>query len=212
EDQNSALHVMAAAALLPANWPFMPASLTMEPAADRSAPRFMSRGYPEMRLVQQLSKLEAIHQLDEDLDKGLRAELKLLAPALRKMRPVMTMSQGRFPITWAKDVLSTPLPHAREVHQVSRLFWLQAALDAQDGKLDDALAAIRGVLNTGRSVGFEPSVLSQAERISARNKAINGLIRVLAQGEASEPALRVTQEMFEKELEVAKHLLLLVHR
>src|SRR5262249_34163113 len=75
EDQNSALHVMAAAALLPANWPFMPASLTMEPAADRSAPRFMSRGYPEMRLVQQLSKLEAIHQLDEDLDKGLRAEL-----------------------------------------------------------------------------------------------------------------------------------------
>jgi hypothetical protein len=62
-------------------------------------------------------------------------------------------------------------------------------LKSQDGDADAALRSVRATLNASRSVGDEPTSLSQLVRISGRADALASLERVLAQGEPSPDAL-----------------------
>jgi hypothetical protein len=88
--------------------------------------------------------------------------------------------------------------------------WLEAALSLQNGDADRAMANFRGIVNAGRSIGDEPDSISQLVRMACRSTAAAGMERTLAQGNPSETALRITQELLE--LEADEPLILIAFR
>src|SRR5439155_8048535 len=82
-----------------------------------------------------------------------------------------------------------------------------AVLRAHDGDADGALASCRGALNAGRSIGDEPFSVSVLVRIACRHSALRRAERVLAQGEPSQEALRLLQQLLEKEQRVSLFLI-----
>ena len=176
---NSALQVQGAAALLPTPWP--------------------PPGTSSPSLEDEVDQVPAPVRLGEPLSRALRADLTRAAPALAAARRLAGMPRGRYAVTWSADGIGTPMRHLEQIPRVAGLLRLDAVLRAQDGDVDGALASSRGALNTGRSVGDEPAVVSQSVRLLCQRLAVKGLERALAQGEASEPALAAVQRLLEEE-------------
>jgi hypothetical protein len=119
--------------------------------------------------------------------------------ALSKARKLANHPEGRYPITYAKDFYSTLLPHAQNVREVTKLLVFDAMLRSQDRDADVALTSCRAILNTARSFGDEPCLISQFVRIACRQIAVSALERALAQGQPAQAALRDAQQLLEKE-------------
>jgi hypothetical protein len=193
EGQNAAEWVRAAKRGLPGNW--RPAWEV--PLYGKAAP-----GAEEKRvaLEQRFRQLEPQRQLDGEELAALRAELKKVAPALPSARKLADLPQGRSPpIAYSPDWIGTLLPYTQEARDVASLLEFDAELRAQDGDADGALASCRGVLNAGRSLGDEPTLISQLVRMGCRTAAVDRVERVLAQGEPSDAALLEVQRLLEKE-------------
>jgi hypothetical protein len=179
--ENAARQVLTARRLVPASW--------------LSAPPNPSG--PE--LEERLAKLPPPTLLGGmDLEE-LRAALRAAAAAVDPARKVADLPRGRYAVTWAPDYIGTLMPHLQDVRTVARLLSLDAVRRAHDGDLAGALVSCRAVVNTGRSIGDEPTPVSQLARLFCQRRALMTLERVLAQGEAPAAELEAVQRLLEEE-------------
>jgi hypothetical protein len=189
--QNSALFILALQPLVPPNWPFWwhrqppeAAGYTPEQIAE------LERDFSEREPVLQLTSFEA---------KALRQEIARAAKALAEARKVADMPWGRYPIQYAPDGISTALPHVGAPRELAMMLNLDARLRCQDGDLEGALVACRGIFYAGRSLGDEPILISMLVRIAIRNVAIATLERILAQGTLPDNRLTEIQRLLEED-------------
>jgi hypothetical protein len=103
--------------------------------------------------------------------------------------------------------VGTIMRHLQDLRQVARLLVFDALRQAYDGDLAGALVSCRAVLNTGRSVGDEPTEVSQFVRASCVHQALAALERVLAHGEAPAAELEAFQRLLEDEAEFPRQLI-----
>jgi hypothetical protein len=180
DDENGALVVLAAHKLLPRSW------LPVPPP-------------PDPGLGEVMPELLPVLQLDEKQTKDLRAALGTAAPALKPARQLVDFPRGRFVVSWSSDFIGTLMPHAQEVREVAQLLTLDAALRAHDSDVDGALESARAAVNAGRSLGDEPTEISQLVRRACSSLAVRSAERALGQGEPSGPALEQLQHLMEDE-------------
>ncbi|MFL5339522.1 MAG: hypothetical protein ACJ8F7_05075 [Gemmataceae bacterium] len=185
DDQNSAVQILKIKKMLPASWPAPPAP-TSAGTMPRSIDDRVSEFAPEVALPPELAE-------------ELRAELKAVQPAVLAARRLADLPQGRFPVTWAPDFISTILP-CQEARVVGTLLRLDATLLVQDGQAESAVRSAVAILNCARAIGDEPLAISQLVRIALTHIAVATVERILAQGEPSPAALESLQRELEKEL------------
>jgi hypothetical protein len=174
EEENSARVVVAARRLLPPSWP--PQELS-EPL-DRLPP-------PERLPPEQAARLEA--------------ELRAVAPAVTEARKLAGLPRGRHHITYRHLVINTLLEDQESVRAAAALLKYDALRRAHAGDMAGALASCRAALNAGRSIGDEPTAISQLIRNAGVTLACHAAERVLAQGEAGPDDLAALQRAFEEE-------------
>jgi hypothetical protein len=138
-------------------------------------------------------------QLNDQQFSALRGELAKAAKALKEGRKLADMPNGRYPIEWAPDFLTTRLDHLQEARAVGNLLHLDGLLRAQEGDVDGAIRSVEAVLNAGRSIGDAPTAIAQLIRISQRAIAVGMLERTLAQGEPTPAVLAELQRRLEEE-------------
>jgi hypothetical protein len=206
DDKNSAPHVLAAAKLLPKNWSSKPVGPPGDKPGKGKLPAVNPAPNIQDDIIGRLGKLDSVQELDEELAADARTRLNEVGPALARARPIINLPKGRHTVAWASDYVSTRVDHTTAARNVGWLFGVAAALQAHDGQFTAALGSIRGILNTGRSIGDEPILVSQLVRVALDNYAVVGLERVLAQGEAPQEELKKTQALFEAETEAARPL------
>jgi ABC-type transport system involved in multi-copper enzyme maturation permease subunit len=177
EDRNSGLVAIRARSQLPTPWPVVKSE-------------DLAR-VDEVRLPQ--------FQLDDWHTQFLRAQLAAAKKALPEARRLADLPEGRLPISWSKEGTYVRLEHTHEMMRVAELLGYDAMLLAQDNLPDEALRSCRAIINTGRAIGDEPSLMSVQVRMSIRGTAIDRIERTLGQGEPSEPALLELQRLLEKE-------------
>jgi hypothetical protein len=138
------------------------------------------------------------HQLDDQQLKALREEMAKATAAVAEARKLADMPHGHYPIEYAADWISTHM-NVQDARAIANLLQNDALLLAQEGDTDGALRSVRAGLNTARSIGDEPMLISQLVRIACRAVALGTLERVLAQGEPSPEALAEFQQLLEME-------------
>jgi hypothetical protein len=183
-EENAAETVLAAYQLLPSNWPNAAGSRADPEAASVAALEDRTSGLPpEM-------------QLDAALARDLRAELSRagVRDALAATEKFSHQTRGRFSIVWGPTPLSFDLP-CQHVRPVVTLLRMQAELLDEDGQADDAFATLCRMIVAGRSIGDEPTLLSQLLRISVHHTTVQATERALAQGLPSAGALAETQRL-----------------
>jgi hypothetical protein len=173
QEENSALQVLKVHSLIPRPWP--------DPPED-----------PYL-----FTELPAQARLNEPQAAALRQELAAAAAALAEARKLEGMPRGRFIINYSPDFISTVLPHVQEVREVAGLLQADVRLRAEDGDADGAVASTAATLNTARSLGDEPTLISQLVRIACTSITLNELERTLAQGEPAPDALAGLQRQLE---------------
>ena len=97
-------------------------------------------------------------------------------------------------------VIDTLLGETQSARNVVRLLDADAAIRAQSGEYDGALESCRAIINTARSIGDEPTLISSLVRIAIDGLAMRSTARVLGQGEPSEAALAQLQSLILDEL------------
>jgi hypothetical protein len=182
-ERNSALQVFKVKSLLPRGWPNPPANGKDKPAAENDPP-----APPEPTRL--LTAREA---------RQLREALTWAGPALGEAQKLADMPEGRYPITWATDIDSTPCPWTDALYSTNALLDFDAALHNQQGDSDGALRDARAVLNLGRSLGEEAFYCGVENRHGRRCDAVKVIERTLALNEPSEAALAATQEALRSE-------------
>jgi hypothetical protein len=190
DDQNAALQVLAAKQVLPSPWPRRQST---QPVADEENGPLAET----FDLEDSLRKLPPEVQLDARQIQELRAELQQADRARTEARKLAGMPRGRYAINWPLNFI--PVIHGAEARVIASLLQWDAFLLAQDKEGDQALASVRGILNTGRSLGDNVNLVAQFVRYSCQAVAANALERVLAQGETSEKALGELQQLLEDE-------------
>jgi hypothetical protein len=188
---NSAIPLMAAARLLPPNWPQRVATKSPNSPVREEA----DRG----RVIASVLESDWKRYPSEEQIIAVRAELEALAPALTEARKVVDMPEGRFAVAYAIDPLSTPLPDEQDARNSARLLMLDSILRVHDGDFDGAIASCLGILNVGRSIGDEPFAITQLLRIAAETVSVRSIEHVLAFGEPSEESLASMQGALEVE-------------
>jgi hypothetical protein len=138
-------------------------------------------------------------QLNDQQLAALRAELAKAAKARAEARKLADMPNGRYPVEWAPDFVTTRLEHLQEARQAGKLLNLDGLLRAQEGDADGAIQSVQAVLNAGRSVGDAPLNIPQLIRIAQRAVAVRLLERALAQGQPKPALLADLQWLLEEE-------------
>jgi hypothetical protein len=167
DDQNAALVVMQVRALLTSPW--------------RTPLVSDHEGNPPRYLEERLADVALERQFGIGLTSELRAELDKVKPAVLKARTLANFRDGRFPITYSKDLLST-LVKCEDPREIARLLELDAKLLAQDDKADEALNSGLAIVVASRSIGDEPMLISQRVRTACRAVALYSIHRTLSQG------------------------------
>jgi hypothetical protein len=189
--ENSAIPLMAAARLLPSNWPQRVATNSPNGPGREEA----DRG----RVIASVLDSEWTRYPSEEQIIAVRAELESLAPALTVARKVVDMPEGRFAVAYALDPLTTPLLDEQNARNSARLLKLDSIIRVHDGDFDGAIASCRGILNVGRSIGDEPFAITQLLRIAVETVSVRSIEHVLAFGEPSEESLASIQGALEIE-------------
>jgi hypothetical protein len=170
ESENGALVAVAAARLLPADW--KPAEVD-----EREVPT------PSIRF-------------DEEKTAELRKQLEGCDAALAEGRKMVGYPAGRFKIEYSDEALLAKLPDQEYAHKLAHALEIDASLAIQDKQQERALADIRAIRNIGRSIGDEPTFLSQIIRRVCELRSLDSFERVLAQGTLSETDLEAMQRNF----------------
>jgi hypothetical protein len=200
DEENAAVVVRALKSKLPGSWPLpRPAPPAADaPEGDGAAAPAWSPPAQQVYVDNDLSDLPPPVLLDAALLRDLRADLKAAEPALADARKLAGLRDGRFPLTYSRDFISTVIS-SQDARTAVSLMRHQAVLLAQEGKADEALEATRAALVSGRSIGDEPLLISTLIRIACDAVTVRTLERVLAQGEPSAAELKKMQELLQAE-------------
>jgi hypothetical protein len=178
EEQNSARVIVNARRLVPKDWG------KMDMALDE-----------KLRPPNDLWERPPPARLDDEQQAALEKMLAPVAGALAEARKLANMPTGRHPLTLAVNPIGTLLPTQQEARMTASLLRYDALLRAQKGDIAGGLESCRGILNSGRSLGDEPFLVSGLIRIACVAIACNMAERVLAQGEASDADLAALQKL-----------------
>jgi hypothetical protein len=189
-ERNSGDVAMAAKREMPKHWP------VWEWPEKVGAPEAVIK---RQDLRESFWNLAPQEQLNDEQIAALRSEMERAGRALDQARKLADLSEGRYPITYSDDWVGTLLPHLPDAREIANLLAWDVVLRAQDGDADGALESCRGIVNTGRSMGDEPFLISEQVRIAIRAIALDKTERALAQGQPSEAALAELQKLLEKE-------------
>jgi hypothetical protein len=190
DEENSALVLAELRSLLPENWP----------AGSPSSPSGASPGASDsMNAHDQLDSMADNQRMDNTLAGMIRADLNPYRDAVRIARSVADRPRGRHELQIAPAVIDTRLSETQAARAVARLLQSDAALRAYDGDLDGAVDSCRAILNTGRSIGDEPFLISQLVRIAIGRTALSAARRALGQGEPSGASLERFQSLIRDE-------------
>ena len=183
EGTNAALIVLGVGDALPARW-----HGTGEKPSDAESKR-----------LDAVTRLTPPQCLPPRTLKSLQADLNKVGSALAQARALMDLSEGRFPVAWASDGISTRLPHLARTREVVNLLAYDVLLRSQNQDTDGALSTCRALLNAGRSIGDEPVAVSQRLRIDIRATACQQVELAMAHGQASVAVLAALQSTLDAE-------------
>jgi hypothetical protein len=155
--------------------------------------------WPPQNLSDTLEVAEPQEQLHPEVLARLVRELDGVTPAVDEARKLAGLPRGRYPITYAPHPINTLLEDQQKSRVVAALLAYDARRLAQEGDLKAALASCRAALNAGRSLGDEPTGISQLIRTGCVGRACLEIERVLAQGEPAGEDLAAVQRLLEEE-------------
>jgi hypothetical protein len=179
DEENGALMVLEAARL----WPAQSAGT--------------EQGFwDESGMEQSIVDLPPEVQLNVNQRESLKQELEKTSAALQAARKLRQLSRGRFPNNESEGDRQSAFQESR---RVATLLQLDSNLKAQDSQPEEALLTAVGILNCGRSIGDEPSILSQFVRMGCDMLFFRQTERVLAQGDATDKSLQAAQELLRDE-------------
>jgi hypothetical protein len=147
----------------------------------------------------QLQKTGPEKRMDPEQLARLRQRLDAVRPVLEEAGTLRAMPNGRFPVAYAPNPGNTRLDAEQKTREVCRLLQLDAMAEAEAGDPHAALEACRASLNAARSIGDEPTAVSQLIRVATVTSTCKMAGRVLAQGEPDEGDLKAFQEMLKDE-------------
>jgi hypothetical protein len=192
--ENGAIVVAKVVKLLPEKWPghnnVPPPGVPQPP--DPPAP-LAKRAYDH------LTAAPAGVRLSDDLAMEVRLTLVENAEAVKLARTLVGYPRGRHEVTLGPAVIDTLLTETQNARTIARLLQMDAMLRAHDGDLDGALDSCRAILNTGRSIGDEPFLISMLVRVAIGQVALDTARRVLALGEPSDGAIVKLQTLIDDE-------------
>jgi hypothetical protein len=157
------------------------------------------RDWPPRELSERCREIPPQVRLDDDTNEWLHDELCQTQDALLEARKLWAFPNGRYPITYKRNIFQTLLPHLDYSHSLFGLLQLDVVAKTEDRDLKGALRSCRALLNAGRSVGDEPLIVTQLVRIAAVALACKAVERILAQGEPDPDDLYELQKLFEEE-------------
>jgi hypothetical protein len=158
DEENSALRIVAAGKLLPGAWP--------------------AHEFSDM-----FKDLPPQEQLTPDMAARLQAELENHKDAVGIARQLVDLPRGRHHIEYLPNLLETRLDDQGTSRKVAWLLFYDVMRCAQAGDPRQALSSCRAIVNAGRSLGDEPTAISQLIRIACVVSACQAAERILAQGE-----------------------------
>jgi hypothetical protein len=185
EEENSARIVVAAGKLLPRDWP----------------PKALGDLFTHLAPAELLSP--------EDFA-TLKQGLESIRPALDEAHKLARMPRGRHRIVYERNTLQTLLKDQAETRRIATLLALDALVYNQNGDGTKALASCAAVLNAARSLGDEPTTISQLIRSACVIVACQAIERSLARNEP--PPKDLTNLQRNLEMEDAHPDLLIVMR
>jgi hypothetical protein len=182
-DDNSALQVVRAKALLPRGW--VPKD------------EFQREVFNDV-----FAFPPRPHQLDPEQHRLLREQMAKSPAALAEARKLADMPHGNFPSEYThEDWIGslTIATYCQDARAVAYLLQSDILLLAQEGDTEGALRSTRAIVNTGWSVGDDPAPYLALNHFYCRWFAARCLERVLSQGEPSSTALADLQRLLEEE-------------
>jgi len=191
DEENSATVILAAAKLIPAQWPWW--QYPSAPAAKERTPEEIEA------LQDKIDSGQHLQPLDPAAEAVLQSELRRVAAALKEAGKVAELPHGRYAITYSKDIIGTLQPYLQEARNVATLLNYDVSLKIQHRDFDSALTDCRAILNTARSIGDESLVISMLTRKGIDQIATQDIERALAEGQPSPGALQRIQQALEEE-------------
>jgi hypothetical protein len=180
-EENSASLVAAAATLLPKTWN-SPISVDL----DKTPPPC---------------------ELREDQADALAKELQSLAAAIQTARALKDRPFGRYKMEYAPDFISTPVGDRHHIRTVVALLEMDVCDCVQRQDMEQAWRSHQALLNAGRSLGDEPTLIAALIRVAMDHYAVRSLERALANGSFLPAALAERQQALTEEGEVPFFLL-----
>jgi hypothetical protein len=112
---------------------------------------------------------------------ALRAEFKLLEPALREARKLVGYENGQFRIIYELDFAKTNMDELFKVRQMAASLNYDAILLSQDLDSASAWTSSKALLHSNRCIGDE-QLISFLLRVAIRALALGSIERTLARG------------------------------
>jgi hypothetical protein len=143
--------------------------------------------------------ISPIEKLNDDDFARLSTGLASVRPALDVAIKLADMPRGRHPIQFGRNPIDILLPHLDESRKITTLLIYESMRRNQKGETKNALAVCRAALNAARSIGDEPSYMSQLVRSLCVIHACQAIERTLGQAEPASEDLRSLQKLLENE-------------
>jgi hypothetical protein len=173
DNENSTVHVKEALARMPKDWTGQKLDYLVKSPA------------PELLMPTTATWLED--------------ELKPLAGALQAAHRLAEMPNGRFPIEYKLNPLTTVPLDQLETRHVAALLAYDVRRLAQEKDIKGAVRSCRAGLNCARAFGDEPLLVSQLARVACTTVALSSIERTLALGEPDLKDLEGLQRALEEE-------------
>jgi hypothetical protein len=206
EGDSAAERLLAAAKMLPKDWPNQPELVGQQPAGDPMVPP-AAQLPPAKTVLDQLREIEPNYQLTEDLVDQLRAQVGAVAEPVAEARKVINLPRGRYTVKLAHNPINTLVPHLRNLDTLTALLHLDAVLRLRQEGGENACGSLEALLSAARTVRDEPWIISVLVRIRAVGSVVGDLERVLGQGELSPEMLRKFSVLLREEEDEAQRAL-----
>lgn len=129
----------------------------------------------------------------------IKTTLGAFQPSLDEAKKVAKLPEGRFEITYAPNIANTILSPLDATGAITDLLTIDAFIQAQDGKSQQAMESTRAIFNIARSVGEIPFPISYQVRGRICAQSIRILELTIALGEPSKDSLSQFQSLLENE-------------
>jgi hypothetical protein len=124
------------------------------------------------------------HRLPPEWVEHLDKMREHTAAVREQARSLRGLTAGYYPLTVGDNPYMALLPHLSKAREVAALLEYDALLASANGDPDTAIRAAHAALNVGRSIGDEPTLISQLVRIACDHIAAQAAFQALAWGKA----------------------------